>query len=113
VRYTGNNLPVPLSYRVVKNGIELGFSAALDKAAAEDDDNWAGTWTGILKKTPSAKETQDLPIKSVRLAGDRKTLTIEIDRMRPAPNFALQYRLKSADGGSVNGELHGTIHRVP
>jgi glucose/arabinose dehydrogenase len=113
IRYTGNNLPIPLSYRVVKNGIEFGFSAALDKAAAEDDENWAGTWTGILKKTPSAKETQDMPITSIRLADDRKTLTIVVDKMRPVPNFALQYRIKSADGASVAGELNGTIHRVP
>jgi hypothetical protein len=29
------------------------------------------------------------------------------------PNFSLQYRIKSADGAKVAGELHGTIHRVP
>ena len=54
-----------------------------------------------------------MPIKSVRLAADRKTLTIALDPIRPVPNFALQYRLKAADGANVNGELHGTIHRVP
>ena len=52
-------------------------------------------------------------ITSVRLANDRKTLTIAVDKMRPVPNFALQYRIKSADGATVAGELNGTIHRVP
>jgi hypothetical protein len=113
VRYTGKDVPMPLDYLVVKGGIEIAFSGPLDKASVEDDDNWAGTWTGILKKTPSAKETEDMPIKSIRIGADRKTATIALDKLRPVPNFTLQYRLKAADGTSVAGELHGTIHRVP
>jgi len=113
VRYTGKDLPIPVGYRVVKSGIELTFSHPLDKAATEDDDNWAGTWSNVLKKVPSAKEMQEMPIASVRLAEDRKTVTIALDKVRVVPNFALQYRLKAADGASVSGELNGTIHRVP
>ena len=82
-------------------------------AKSEDDENWAGTWSGVLKKVPSAKELQEMPITSVRLGADRKTVTIALDKMQAAPNFALQYRLKAADGSKVSGELHGTIHRVP
>ena len=54
-----------------------------------------------------------MPITSVRLADDRKTVTIALEKMRAVPNFALQYRIKSADGAKVSGELNGTIHRVP
>jgi len=110
---TKKALPIPIGYRVVKMGIELTFSGALDKAAVEDDDNWAGTWSGVLKKVPSAKEMQEMPITSARLAADRKTVTIALDKLRPVPNFALQYRLKATDGASVSGELNGTIHRIP
>lgn len=113
VRYTGKDLPIPVGYRVIKAGISLTFSAPLDKAAAEDDDNWAGTWSGVLKKVPTAKEMQEMPITSVRLSDDRKTATIALEKVRTVPNFALQYRLKAADGASVQGELHGTIHRIP
>ena len=113
VRYTGNQTPIPVGYQVMKNSIEVAFSGPLDKATAEDDDNWAGTWSGVLKKTPAAKEQQEMPITSVRLAADRKTVTIALDKLRVVPNFALQYRLKAADGASVSGELNGTIHRIP
>ncbi len=113
VRYTGNDLPIPIGYRVVKAGIEITFSAALDKKIAEDEENWAGTWSGVLKKVPSAKEMQEMPITSTRLADDSKTVTIALDKLRPVPNFNLQYRLKSASGAPVSGELHGTVHRVP
>ena len=113
VRYTGNKTPIPVGYRVVHGGLEFTFSEALDKVSAEDDENWAGTWSEALKKTPSAKELQEMPITSVRLAADRKTVTISLDKMRAVPNFALQYRLKAADGSKVSGELNGTIHRIP
>jgi hypothetical protein len=113
VRFTGDNTPIPVGYRVVKAGIEITFSNALDKTATEDDENWAGTWSGVLKKVPTAKEMQEMPITSVRLAADRKTVTINLEKTRPVPNFALQYRIKAANGAKVSGELNGTIHRVP
>ncbi len=113
VRYTGNKTPIPLEYRVVKGGLEFTFSEPLDKTATEDDDNWAGSWSGVLKKVPSPKELKEMPITSVRLAADRKTVTIGVDKLHAVPNFALQYRLKSADGAKISGELNGTIHRVP
>jgi hypothetical protein len=113
VRFTGQETPIPVGYRVVKNGIEITFSNALDKTAAEDDDNWAGRWSGVLKKTPTAKEQQEMPITAVRLSADRKTATVAVEKLRVVPNFAIQYRLKAADGASVHGELNGTIHRIP
>src|ERR1019366_6480317 len=113
VRYTSNKTPIPVGYRVAKTGLEFTFSEPLDKATAEDDDNWAGTWSEALKKSPSAKELQEMPITSVRLSDDRRTVTIALDRMRAVPNFALQYRIKGADGSRISGELNGTIHRVP
>ena len=113
VRYTANKTPIPVGYRVVRGGLEFTFSEALDKATTEDDENWAGTWSEALKKTPSAKELQEMPITSVRLAADRKTVTIRLDKMRAVPNFALQYRIKAADGSKLSGDLNGTIHRAP
>jgi hypothetical protein len=113
VRCTGNQTPIPVAYRVLKTGLEFTFSQILDKAATEDADNWAGTWTEALKKTPTAKELQEMPITSVRLAADRKTVTIALDKLRAVPNFALQYRIEAADGTKISGELNGTIHRVP
>ncbi len=113
VRYTGKDVPIPIGYHVSRAGLEFSFSGPLDKATAEDDENWAGTWSEALKKTPSAKELQEMPITAVRLSADRKTVTIALDKLRAVPNFSLQYRIKSADGAKVAGELHGTIHRVP
>jgi hypothetical protein len=54
-----------------------------------------------------------LPIESVRLSADGKTVTVGLEKVMPMSNFTLQYRLKATDGAPVTGELHGTIHRVP
>jgi hypothetical protein len=113
VRYTGGKSPIPVAYRVVKNGLEFTFSEPLDRKTAEDDDNWAGAWSGVLKKVPTPAEMQEMPITSVHLSDDCKTATVGIDKLKVVPNFALQYRIKAADGSRVDGELHGTIHRVP
>lgn len=113
VRYTGKDVPIPVGYRVSRAGLEFTFSGPLDKAAAEDDENWAGSWSEALKKTPSPKELREMPITAVRLSADRKTVTIAVDKLRGVPDFALQYRIKAADGAKIAGELNGTIHRVP
>ncbi|MCI0464826.1 MAG: hypothetical protein L0Z62_48500 [Gemmataceae bacterium] len=114
VRYTGNTTPVPTGMRVTKAGVEVTFSAPLDRAAAEDEGNWAGEWSGPAnpKGRPAAR-LQEWPIEAVRLGPDRRTVVVELERVVPTMNFTLQYRLKSAGGASVRGALHGTIHRVP
>ena len=46
-----------------------------------------------------------MPIKAVRLGDDRKTVTIALEKVRTVPNFALQYRIKSADGAKLRGRI--------
>jgi len=38
---------------------------------------------------------------------------VRLDALHPAVNFTLQFRLKSATGQTISGDLHGTIHRAP
>src|SRR5205823_2626128 len=114
VRYTGKRAPVPVGFEVVKTGLKLTFSDPLDRASAEDEDNWAGEWTEAIVKTGAPKKPkQELPITSVRLSADRREVTVALEKVRPVANFTLQYRLKASDGATVAGELNGTIHRVP
>ncbi len=114
VRYTGQAAALSVGLRVVKNGAAITFSAALDRAAAEDDQSWAAEWTGKAGQTGrKAGKQPELSIKAVRLSKDGRTVTLEFDRVLPGMNFTVQYRLKAADGTAVNGTLHGTIHRVP
>ena len=113
VRYTGNSTPVPVGFEVVKAGLKLTFSGPLDRAAAEDEENWTGEWADAIGKTGAPKkDKQELPITSVRVGRSQNSYGAAGEG-RPVSNFTLQYRLKAADGAPVVGELHGTIHRVP
>lgn len=114
VRFTGDRTPIPVGFRVTKAGVEITFSGALDRKRAEDDENWAGDEADLIPQPGRAtRPKQELPIESARLAPDGKTVTLTLERVRPASNVTLQYRLRSADGRPVVGQLHGTIHRVP
>ena len=106
IRYTGKDHPTPVGFAVVKGGIEVTFSHPLDRKSGEDDQNWAGNWTATFQG-----KRDDLPIDSVKLSADGKTATVLLEAVRPAVNFTLQYRVKSAAGAAVNGELNGTIHQ--
>ncbi len=114
VRFTGTRVPVPVGFEVVASGLRVPFSDPLDRAAAEDDENWTGEWSNPIAQ-PGLPITgkQELPIKAVQLSPDGRTVTVQLEQVRPTANFTLQYRLKSAAGAGVSGELHGTIHRVP
>jgi hypothetical protein len=114
VRYTGKALPMPVGFEVERGAMTVAFSGPLDRAAAEDDDNWTGSWSNpiVAQGTPT-KGKQELPISKVQLSADGKTVRVGLEKVQPAANFTLQYQLKAADGAAVSGELHGTIHRVP
>jgi hypothetical protein len=116
VRYTGAPTPVPIGLRITKAGVAVTFSGPLDKAVAEDEQNWLGTWADPIRTPASkAKKTaaQELPIEAIRLEPDGRTVTVILEKMQPLANYTLRYQLKGAAGATVNGELNGTIHRAP
>src|SRR5207249_3752498 len=114
VRYTGKAVSVPVGLRVRQSGLEITFSAPLDRGAVEDDQNWAGEWGGQAGKVGRKPGAQaEMAIEAVRLAKDGRTVTVELNRVPVGVNYSIQYQLKAADGSPVSGKLHGTIHRAP
>jgi hypothetical protein len=116
VRYTGRPTPLPIGLHTTKSGLDLTFSAPLDKASAEDDQNWIAEWADPIRKPVAAAkkvQQQELVLEELRLSADGKTLSLLVEQMQPMANYTLRYRLKAADGSAVAGEMHGTVHRVP
>lgn len=114
VRYTGKDLPIPVGFHVTKSGLAVAFSQPLDRKSAEDDQNWAGDWTGKVAFEGKAKEKRiEMPIEAASLSADGTMVELTLEKVLPVTNFTLKYRLKSAAGPITQGELHGTIHRVP
>lgn len=111
IRFTGAKTPVPVGLAVAKKSVTITFSAPLDRAMAENDQNWAGEW--ILSQNAKKTVKEEMPIEAVKLSKEGTSVTLELERVVPVMNYSLQYRLKGTDGSPVNGTLHGTIHRTP
>lgn len=53
-----------------------------------------------------------LPVKSVTIGTDDRTVFLEIPGLKPVMQMAIQYRLKTADGAELKGEIINSIHAL-
>jgi hypothetical protein len=124
VRYTGKPVYSVRGLKVVKGGLQLTFTQPLDTASAADTQNFSGKrWN--YKRTqnygspemsvedPTKKGRDPITITGTRLSKDGKTLTIEINDLKPVMQQSLRFNLKAADGTPISQEIQHTIHTVP
>ncbi|HEX7899546.1 MAG TPA: PA14 domain-containing protein [Planctomycetota bacterium] len=121
VRYTGKPANMPLEAKVTKTGIDITFTDPLDKASeGEYVADWANLkWTAgygsdeFWVSDPKKKGREKLPIQGAKISADGKTVSLQIDGLKPVYYLSIRYRLKAADGAPVNGELIYTINYAP
>ncbi|HTD68141.1 MAG TPA: DUF6797 domain-containing protein, partial [Candidatus Limnocylindria bacterium] len=124
VRYTGQPLRMPTELHVRAQGIELAFSNALDRGAAEDLQNysleqWNYRWTEKYGSDdfsvidPEKKGRDPVTVRSAKLSPDRKRVLLEITGLKPVMQMKIKFNLKAADGAPVDWEIYNTINRVP
>ncbi len=133
VRYTGKPVHMPTAIKVQKNGLAVTFTNPLDAATAVDDQNWAidqwnYQWTGAYgSKMYSIKDPtkvvgdkkqgefggDTIPIQSIKLSDDKKTVFIQIGDLKPVMQSRIRFNIKAADGTVLKQELFHTINRVP
>ncbi len=65
VRYTGKPLPMPVGFAAVHGGLKVTFSGPLNRAAAQDEDNWAGEWSNAFGKN-GARARRNRSCRSAR-----------------------------------------------
>jgi hypothetical protein len=46
------------------------------------------------------------------VAADGKSVTLEIEDLRPTWSIAIKYNIQASDGSIVKGLLHNTIHHL-
>ena len=124
VRYTGAPLRIPNELHVRRDGIEVGFTDALDGATAEDVENysieqWNYRWTekygsdDFSVSDPQKKGRDAVTVRAAKLSADRKRVLLEIADLKPVMQMKIKFALKSADGAPVEWEIYNTINRVP
>jgi hypothetical protein len=123
VRYTGAKVHLPIAWSVLANGIRLSFTEPLDRAQAEDVENYFieqwnykyGAQYGSSDYSPSAPDKMGhdaVALKSAKLSSDGKSVLLEIQNLKPVMQIRIKYSLNAVDGTAVKGEVNGTINRV-
>ncbi len=115
LRYTGKPVYLPTGLHATRQGMEINFSGALDRATAEDPANYAvKIWA--LKRTanygsPHVNE-RTLTVTGAAVSADGKTVLLSIPDIEPTWCMEIRYRLKGANGEPVNSMIHNSVHRL-
>jgi hypothetical protein len=115
VRYTGKPVYVAICLKATKAGIVIMFSGALDPKTASDPKNYAvKTWSLKRSEQYGSKHFDEnrSKVTAAKLSADGKTVTLEIEELKPTWGMEITYNIKAADGSQVNAYRHNTIHRL-
>jgi glucose/arabinose dehydrogenase len=123
VRYTGKPVCMPVAVKTHPRGLDITFSEPLDQATATDAENWAVEqwnyqWSAkygspdFKVSDPKEKGHDSVPVQYINLSADKKTVSLSLPDVKPVMQMGLKFKIKSADGASVQQELDYTIHRV-
>jgi len=112
VRYTGEDLHLPVEMKALEEGIQLTFSSSLDADYAEDEDRYVVTTWDLLRSRNYGSDrynTKELEIESVSVSDDGKTITLHLPDIKPTRIMEIEYSLKSSDGQPFEGLVQNTI----
>ncbi len=123
VRHTGKKLRLPVGLSAHANGLQLTFSEKLDRRYAEDVrryrvEQWNYRWSGDYGSRrwsvahPDRAGQDAVPIKSVKLSPDGRSVFLETAPLRPVMQMQVRYGLTAIDGAPLAGVISNTIHRT-
>lgn len=124
VRYTGKSVTMQEALHVSKKGITIRFTGALDRKSAADSQNWAieqynYLWSSAYGSDnykvskPEEKGTDQVPIQSVQVAEDGKSVFLEVAGLVPVMQMRIRMNVKAVDGSRVPDDVAHTINVVP
>ncbi len=124
IRYTGKPVVSVAKLNVTKAGVALTFTQPLDKAAAEDVQNYSGERWNYQRtsnygspefsvENPDKKGHDKLDITAAKLSADGKTVLLAITALKPVNQQLLKFRLKTAAGAELKQDVLHTINVIP
>ncbi len=115
IRATGKPVHLPLAIRTGPAQIQLEFSAPLQASSVENVENWAlKAWSLRRSADYGSPHLNEQPwtVAAVRLSDNSCNVLLEIPELAPTPCLEIRYSLQAADGQTVRGTVHNTIHRI-
>ena len=123
VRYTGAAVHMPDAFHASQQGVQIGFTCALNPKTATDPgsysvERWNYKWTGAYGSPEysvdkaNQRQHDKLDVTSARLSPDKKTVFLEIANMMPSDQIKVSMSLDAADGADVTTDIYGTVHKL-
>jgi hypothetical protein len=123
VRYTGKPVHMPSSFRVMANGLEIGFSEPLDKQQLAEAKNyrieqWNYRWTSTYGSfhysvnDPNKVGHDSVEVLSVSVSADQKTVFLKTKPLRPVDQVHVHIDSATQTGRPVAFDVYGTIKRM-
>lgn len=124
VRYTGKPVTLPHKLNVTAKGVTITFPVALDAETAGDKDSyaverWNYRYTGdygsrdYKLSNPEEVGHDQVEVTGVTLSADKKSVTIAIADLKRVMQQGIKYKIATADGEAISGELFHTINVAP
>lgn len=108
VRYTGGELHMPVSLKVLADGVEIGFSQPLDEKLATDParyavSQWNYRYTGdygsleYRVSDPEHPGHDRVDVLAAELKDDGKTVSLKLAEVRPVMQMKVDFDLEPSD----------------
>ncbi len=114
---------MPEAYEVLRDGIRVRFTCALDPSAASDVRNyhaeqWNYRWQSqygsfhYRVSHPDEIGNDTVEISGAEIGEDQRSVFLKIPGLKPVDQFHLRTRLRSHDGSPLEFDLYSTIKTV-
>ena len=123
IRYTGKETHSVVGLKVTSAGVHLTFDHELDSTTVAQQNFSGERWNYNRTKAygspefsvedPTRRGHDRLDIYGATLSKDGRTVTLQIDDLRPVDQMVLKFKLKAADGAPIIQSVMHTIHAVP
>ena len=115
IRYTGENVYLPIKLSASTRTLTIKFSGKLDpKSAAEVNRYKIKAWA--LKRTANYGskhyDEHKLSVSSAKLLEDGMTVLLTVPDLEPTWCMEIKYGMQSESGERFTGTIHNTIHRL-
>ncbi|HYV26768.1 MAG TPA: hypothetical protein VFA77_04510, partial [Candidatus Eisenbacteria bacterium] len=124
VRYTGKPVYLARELHVLREGIQIKFTAPLDAASATDPGNWnLEQWNYVWSpnygspeisvEDPQKRTHDPVAVQAIHLSADKTSVFLKLANIRPVMQMKIKFNLNAADGTPMAQEIFNSILRVP
>ncbi|MCA8955194.1 MAG: hypothetical protein KDC87_03920 [Planctomycetes bacterium] len=130
VRYTGEPVRMLTGWKTAPDGVFLTFTCPLDKARAEDPQNYeVEVWDYVWAQTygspeisprhpdrtakPYTKKHDPWKVAAAKLQADGKTVFLSLPEIQPVMQIQVKFDLADSAGVRIKSQVHASIHRLP